>query len=170
MFEFQPLYLKYNKEIFLFLFKMTNYDYHLAEELTQETFYQLYLSLSRFKGNCDIKTWICSIAKNVCLKYYRKNANAMNLEHIDKVRCEQIDFSKTPLELFELQESAENIKSEILRMKKKYRDVLCYRLYFDMSFREIGQIMNISEGSAKVLYHRGRNIIKTRLEGAENGK
>ena len=170
MFEFQSLYLKYNKEIFLFLLKMTNYDYHLAEELTQETFYQIYLSLSRFKGNCDIKTWICAIAKNTCFKYYRKNAKTISLECIDEVHCGQIDFSKNPHELLELHDSAENIKSEILKLKPKYRDVICYRLYYDMSFKEIAQLMNISEGSAKVLYHRARNIIKMRLEESENGE
>ena len=49
-------------------------------------------------------------------------------------------------------------------MKGKYREVLIYRLFFDMSFHEIAEIMGIKENSAKVIYHRGKNMIRGRME------
>ena len=71
--DVEELYKMYSHMIFLFLLKMVNYKEDLAEELTQETFYQVCISLHRFKGECEIKTWICQIAKNTCYKYYKKN-------------------------------------------------------------------------------------------------
>ena len=56
------------------------------------------------------------------------------------------------------------VVQEIMEMKGKYREVLIYRLFFDMSFHEIAEIMGIKENSAKVIYHRGKNMIRGRME------
>lgn len=168
--DFEFLYDKYNKEIFLFILRMMNFNYDLAEELTQETFYQLYLSLSRFKGNCSMKTWICSIAKNVCYKYFRKNPIARDWEAGIALDSHMESFSKTPCEILELKETTACIKQEILNFGPKYRDVLYYRLYFDLSFEEISKVMEINVNSAKVLYHRGRKELVARLGEEKNEK
>lgn len=46
--DFQKIYEKYDKEIYFFLLKLTGYRKDLAEELTQETLYQTFLSLHKF--------------------------------------------------------------------------------------------------------------------------
>lgn len=170
MLEFQSLFERYNKEIFRFLLKLTNNNFSLTEELTQETFYQVYLSMSKYKGKSDIKTWIYAIAKNVCYKYFRKNPTGINIECLEEMKHEQgqIDYSKTPCELIELKDDAAFIRREILNMKKKHRDVLLYRLYFEVSFRDISEAMQISENCAKVIYHRSRKILRARLEDSNN--
>lgn len=168
--DFEFLYAKYNKEIFLFILRMMNFDYDLAEELTQETFYQLYLSLSRFKGKCSMKTWICSIAKNVCYKYFRKNPATRDWEDSQVLDSQMESFAKTPCEILEIKETAARIKREIANFGPKYRDVLYYRLYFELSFEEIGKIMEINVNSAKVLYHRGRKELIARLGEAKDEK
>lgn len=159
--DFQELYQRYNKDIYYFILKMTYYNSDLAEELTQETFYQLYISLSRFKGKCDIKTWICTIAKNVCFKYYRKNPLVVSMDQVHYNNNVQMDFEK----MIDNKEVASQIIAEILKLRKKYREVLIYRLCFDLSFESIGEILDINQNSAKVIYFRGKEMIKNRLEG-----
>ncbi|MGL5270430.1 MAG: RNA polymerase sigma factor [Selenomonadaceae bacterium] len=166
--DFEFLYEKYNKEIFLFILRLMNFKYDLAEELTQETFYQVYISMDRFKGACNIKTWICSIAKNVCYKYFRKNPIEKDVPVELVLDAHMESFAKTPCELLELKEKTACIKREILHFDPKYRDVLCYRLYFDLPFEEIGKLMQINANSAKVLYHRGRKELIARLEEIKN--
>ncbi len=61
--EFQELYEKYSRYVYHFLLKLTNSNADLADELTQETFFQVYLSLPKYKGDSGILTWICGIAK-----------------------------------------------------------------------------------------------------------
>lgn len=78
--DFQELYKKYNQEIFHYLLRWTNGRQDLAEELVQETFYQVYISLARFRGNSSLRTWIYQIAKNVACRYYEKNPIWKSLE------------------------------------------------------------------------------------------
>ncbi len=69
----EEIYEMYSKKVFLFLLSKTNNE-HLAEELTQETFFQAVQCIDRFKGNSSILTWLCGIAKNVWLKYVKKTS------------------------------------------------------------------------------------------------
>jgi RNA polymerase sigma-70 factor (ECF subfamily) len=157
--DFQELYQRYNKDIYYFILKMTYYNSDLAEELTQETFYQLYISLARFKGKCDIKTWICTIAKNVCFKYYRKNPVVVSMDQVYYHNSIEMDFEK----MIDNKEAATQIIAEILKLREKYREVLIYRLYFELSFKSIGEILKINQNSAKVIYYRGKEMVKSRL-------
>lgn len=65
----EEIYQKYAQTVYKYLLsKIRNAD--LAEELTQETFYQAVRSIERFDGSCKISTWLCAIAKNQLLAYY----------------------------------------------------------------------------------------------------
>lgn len=158
--DFQEIYEKYRDEIFLFILKIVNNQVELAEELTQETFYQTFISLHRFKGICELKTWICQIAKNVCFKYFKKNPIHISIED-KEISRQNIDVSKSSVETLIVEEEMSKyfIKC-IQKLKKKYRDVLIYRLYFEMSFNKIGKCMNISENSAKVIFYRGKEMLR----------
>ena len=65
------IYQAYAKTVYKYLLTRTH-DADLAEELTQETFYQAIRSIDRFDGSCRISTWLCAIAKNLWLAYQRK--------------------------------------------------------------------------------------------------
>ena len=54
--EFEDLYRQYNDLVYKFLLKNVGGNAELAEELTQETFFQIFLSLHRYRGECQIKT------------------------------------------------------------------------------------------------------------------
>ena len=60
---FEALYEAYFPRIYAFLLKLTE-DRDLAEELTQETFYQAFVSFHRFRGESDVFTWLASIGKH----------------------------------------------------------------------------------------------------------
>jgi RNA polymerase sigma-70 factor, ECF subfamily len=68
----KELYELYERYIFRYLYGLT-LDFYKAEELTQETFFQLLKSLHRFRGDCHVSTWIYKIARNVFNEYCRKN-------------------------------------------------------------------------------------------------
>ena len=76
---FEEIYRKYQPDISRFLYRLTGYDALLTEELTQETFYQAYLSFPRFRGECAMKTWLCQIARNVYSKHIRREMRQRGL-------------------------------------------------------------------------------------------
>ena len=165
--EFQELYEKYNQYVYNFMLKLTGSNPDLADELTQETFYQVYLSLPKYRGDSGILTWICAIAKNVCRRYYKKNPVTTDIDKIESALLRDRGFT-TMEERAEQKEMYTHAVQTIMGLKEKYRDALICRLFFHMSFHEIAEVMSIKENSAKVIYHRGKNMIRERMEGYED--
>ena len=81
------------------------------------------------------------------------------------IRCGVVDENLTVSaeEEFLRKEKIENLRKAIFKLRKKYRDVIVYRTYLQLSFKEISQVMGISESNAKVLYARGKEQIKRYL-------
>ena len=75
----EEIYEMYSRKVFLFLLSKTN-NVDIAEELTQETFFQAVQCIDRFKGNSSILTWLCGIAKNVWLKDLRKRQETLSID------------------------------------------------------------------------------------------
>lgn len=63
-----------------------------------------------------------------------------------------------------MQDEAMQIKKILHEIPDPYREVFMWRVYADMSFKEIGQIFNKSENWACVTYHRARNKIRAKLD------
>ena len=82
--EFEILYKDYFPRIYAFLYKLTE-SRDLAEELTQETFYQAFVSFYRFRGDSDVFTWLASIAKHTYYRYLRKNKH-----HLESISAETL--------------------------------------------------------------------------------
>lgn len=161
--KFQELYETYYGEIYRFLLKWTNGNVSLSEELTQETFFQVFLSLHRYRGDCNVKTWICKIAINTACKYHNKNCN-----YVELTESTLMEAKGNPEAIVVHKEELQNLRLFIKQLKKKYREVVIYRIYFEMSFAEIGKAMNISENSAKVLFHRAKENISKKMEFENN--
>ncbi len=163
--EFESLYKEYFPRIYAFLYKLTE-QRDLAEELTQETFYQAFVSFHRFRGDSDVFTWLASIAKHTYYRYLRKNKY-----HIDSISTEQIadiyfgEQSERLEEAVERQLQLESIRKTLKDLPDKYRDVTILRIYADMSFAQIGNALQISENSARVIYHRAKKLM---LEAIQN--
>ena len=63
MTELESLYKMYFKDVYLYT-KSLSEDEHIAEDITSETFIRAIKSIDTFKGDCDIRIWLCQIAKN----------------------------------------------------------------------------------------------------------
>ena len=70
--KMEEIYQKYAQTVYKYLMSMTQ-DSQLAEELTQETFYQAVKSIGRYDSSCSISTWLCAIAKHQLSAWRRKN-------------------------------------------------------------------------------------------------
>ena len=66
------IYRDYAELVYRFVLGKTGNE-DIAEEITQETFYQAIRSSDKFDGSCKVSTWLCAIAKNQLASYLRKN-------------------------------------------------------------------------------------------------
>ncbi len=160
MVSFEELYSKYYKDIYYFILKLTGYRDDLAEELTQESFYQAFVSLDRFRGECEIKSWLCQIAKNTYYKYLRSHTKQIGLEE----ELIQEQEGKSLSEAVEERQMMSHLRKVITELSERDRTVAECRLFCDMSYKEIGSLLGIREATAKVLFSRVKVKIQQRLK------
>ena len=130
----------------------------VSEELTQETFFQAYLSIHRFKGESDVFTWLASIAKHVYFKYMKKQKMSVEDSYVGLMTCAYLENSDPESELVRA------VRRVVAGMPEKHRNVVLLRAYAGMSYAEIARSLKISENSAKVIYFRARKKITEELE------
>jgi RNA polymerase sigma-70 factor (ECF subfamily) len=153
---FEKLYRENYTGIYAFLLKLCG-DHYLAEELTQETFYQAILSIHRYRGNCELFTWLASLAKHIYYKYLRRQKKRAGDIDIDTLLqyCQE-ELSESPEEIYMREVTAEQVRAKLYALPEKYREVMILRVYAELSFSQIGATLNITENSAKIIYFRAK--------------
>ncbi len=149
-------YRRYSDVVYRYLLSLTR-DEQLAEELTQETFYQAVKSADRFDGSCKVTTWLCAIAKNSLYKHFRKNPAHTELDE-DRPSGEQMEDE------FLRRESYLELLKKMHDLDGNTKEVMHLRLFGDLSFREIGEIMSRSENWARVTFYRGKEKLKKEMD------
>ena len=69
MTDFEQIYKDYFRDVFLYVRRLSGGDERLAEDITSEAFFRALRRIDSFRGDCDIRVWLCQIAKNC---YYIK--------------------------------------------------------------------------------------------------
>ena len=152
------VYLEHADTVYRFLLAKTGSE-DLAEELTQETFYQAVKSIDRFDGSCKIGTWLCGIAKNVLLTHLRKEKRgALSLEEVPEPAV------GSPEDEIMSEAGREIIFAAIHKLPEPGREIVHLRLLGGLSFRQIGSIFGQSETWARVNYYRAKQITVKELE------
>lgn len=165
MTDFEEIYKVYFKDVYLYMIRLSGNE-DIAEEITADTFFKALKAIDSFRGDCDVRVWLCQIAKNSYYSYLKKNKKAVSTQ---ESLPEPTDKSSIVDEITKRDE-ARLIGKILHTIDEPYKEVFMWRVYADMSFKEIGQIFSKSENWACVTYHRAKKIIRKRLEeyGYEN--
>lgn len=161
MTEFEEIYRMYFEDVYLYIRKLSG-DEYMAEEITNETFFKAMRSIGGFRGDCDIRVWLCQIAKNC---YYSHLKKANRVDSVDDAALSELPSGEETMEeRFVRQDEAARVRKILHDILEPYKEVFMWRVFAELSFKQIGQIFGKSENWACVTYHRARNMIKTRLE------
>ena len=155
------LYAKYYSDVYKFVLKLTCFDKSLAEDLTQETFLQAFISFKRFEGRASVKTWLIAIAKNVAFAYFRKHKDRPLLTEEDIGRHSDPHVFVATVEQ---REQVRCVLSVIKALPPKTADVMILRLIAELPFEQIGDQLQMSPGSARVLFMRGKNELLKQMK------
>ena len=150
------IYREHAQTVYRYLLSRTG-DPDLAEELTQETFYLAVKGIGRFDGSCRISTWLIAIAKNALSSWRRKHPATEPLE-------DSIPGSDSAESAVSAGDGQIEIMKMIRLLPADTREVMYMRLLGDLSFRQIGEIMQKTENWARVTYFRGREKLKKEME------
>ena len=153
----EQIYLSHAKTVYAFLLTKTQ-NPDLAEELTQETFYRAVKNIGKYKGKSSVSTWLCGIAKNLWYEHARSRKNHVTLEEAGEI---PVDSAET--QLFRSWDSIQILRL-IHNLENPMREVMYLRLVGNLTFGQIGEIMEKSENWARVTYYRGKERVMKEAE------
>ena len=156
----EELYKSYFKDIYRYMLAMTK-DEHIAEEITQETFFKARQKVDQFKGDCDIRIWLCQIAKNTYFSILKKKNRCISLEEGEKLDSGDTLCTGVKLEQnFVDKEQAIRIHKILHHIEEPYKEVFHLRVFGELAFKEIGEVFGKSESWARVTFHRAKSKVK----------
>jgi RNA polymerase sigma-70 factor (ECF subfamily) len=133
-------------------------DRHLAEEITQDTFFRAFSSTAEFRNESDEVTWLCSIAKNRFMDEMRKQGRLEPIPDGLPAGGKSIEQQAAD------RDSSFRIHVALHALEEPYREVFELRIFGELSFREIGTIFGKTENWARVTYHRARLKLQERMD------
>lgn len=157
----EQIYQKYSKIVYKYLLSLTN-NKEISEELMQETFYSAIKNIHKFRQECSVKTWLCKIAKNKWIDYYKKTKkkNEINIDEINEKLLLEYSFEDN----YENKEQIIDLYKKIHNLDEKTREVIYLRIRSEFSFKEIGTIVGKSEEWARITFYRAKLKLKEEFD------
>lgn len=138
-------------------------DYKLSEDAMQDTFIKVYKNYHTFIGESDEKTWITSIAINVCRDYCR---TSWFKSIIIGINSDSSFTEENPANIDSrifTKETSKEVLTAVSKLKPKYKDVILLHYYQNYSTGQISKILHIPEGTVCTWLSRARQNLKKLL-------
>ena len=157
----EELYRTYFDIVYRYI-RSISQDGSLAEEVTQETFFKALKKADQFRGDCDVRVWLCQIAKNTLYDHLKKQKkHLLGDEKLEKTESAGGELLEEKLAQ---RSQAMEIHKVLHRLSEPYKEVFSLRTFGELTFREIGMLFGKSENWARVTYYRARVKIREELE------
>ena len=161
--DIEAAYRAHFDDVYRFLRGLTGSE-SLAEELTQETFFSAMKHISDYRGESELRVWLCSIARNLYFTHLRKQKHLSPDAVPEDLCAEDSDLT----ELIADKALAMQIHRVLHSLRDPYKEVFSLRIFGELSFREIGSLFGKNEHWACVTFHRAKNMIQTQMKGADS--
>jgi len=166
--SFNFIVLKYQKKVYWVVRRMV-LDHDDADDITQEVFIKLYRTMSDFRGESSLFTYLYKIAVNYSLNHLKKNRNKFEkLKNIDEESYNIKDNSKGQDAIMADKEREKLLKDAMLALPDQQRAVFSLRFYDELSYEEISKILGKSVGGMKANYFHALKKIQTFLLEKKN--
>ena len=152
----EKLYEAYYMRVFSYVMTLAG-DRHLAEEITQETFFRAFAKLNSFRGESDEVTWLCAIAKNLFNDEKRRQGRDGAMP--EEAASREKGVEQTAVE----RDASFRVHLALHALEEPYREVFELRVFGELSFQQIGRIFQKTESWARVTFHRARLKLKERM-------
>ena len=154
--DFGRIYEEYFRELQRYLLSLCR-DSRIAEELTQETFYQAVRSADRFDGRCKVSVWLCQIARHLWYGHLRRQGREVPLPEDETMLPPLPSAEEEHLERW----SHLELLRQVHALPEPGREVVYLRVFASLSFREIGELLGRTETWARVTFYRCKERLKT---------
>lgn len=160
---FANLLRKYQKQVHTRAYRKIG-DFHIAEDITQETFLQVYQKLRTLEDPTRFLRWLYVIVDRLCIAWYRKNQlQTQGQEEFDKSEIETEAYSRfVAIQNAEISAEMQRYLVEKLleRLEESNRTIITLHYFEGMTYREISNFLGVSEGTIKSRIRRARQRLK----------
>ena len=160
---FSELVKKYQKPVHALVWRKIG-DFHIAEEITQDTFLKAYQRLATLKKPQRFTSWLYVIAANNCKMWLRKKRlRTQSIEETDSIRLEKATYSQYVIEENErttVESKREVVKQLLAKLQESDRTVVTLHYFGDMSAAEIGTFLGVSVNTIKSRLRRAQQRLR----------
>jgi RNA polymerase sigma-70 factor, ECF subfamily len=166
---FRTLVERYMRTVYAVAFDMTG-DHHEAEDISQDVFLRTFQSLSRFRGQARISTWLYRTTVNACIDRSRKKA--WRILRNPAADCDR-DGAHGPREPGNALSQPETVAEKALLQRyisraldglpQRQRAVFVLRHYHSLPLKEIAQCLQVTEGTIKSTLFKAIRQLRTKL-------
>ena len=146
------LYERYKKQLFGFFYHM-NSNAALSEDLVQNVFVRIMKYRHTFTGDGSFAAWLFRMARNVSHDHFRKHGNLNKQADLDEINYKLSDSESFESE-GDKQDQIKQLQWALNKLSPEKKEIIILSKYRELKFKEIGEILNCSEGAAKVKAHR----------------
>lgn len=154
--KFGLLYEKYINKIYKFIYYRT-FSPELTEDLVSQTFFKALRSLDSFRGE-NFSAWLYQIARNNVIDHYRLKKDNISIEDVWNLR-EEKDWEGD----LDTKNKLEEVKKIIKNLDPRQQEIILMRVWEEIPYREIAQILGKSEGSCKMAFSRAIKELKEQM-------
>ncbi|MFZ2961212.1 MAG: RNA polymerase sigma factor [Candidatus Ozemobacteraceae bacterium] len=159
--DFEILIQRYERRVFSYVLRMVG-NLQDAEELAQDCFVRAFSGIAAYQSKGRFRSWLFTVARNLCknhqAKKYHNGRRVIQEELPDNLTAKPTDDS-----------SGEEIQGWLSSLPKEYRTVMVLKYVADLSCREIAEVESITEAAVKQRLHRGREMIREKIDGDKKG-
>jgi len=160
---FANLIRKYQRQVHMHALRKIG-DFHIAEDITQETFLQVYQNLETLNDPMQFSRWLYAIVNHLCIAWHRK-------DRLQIQPLEETHISETETEAYSRHVATEQAKTSaeaqrdlvkklLAKLKDRDREVITLHYFEEMTSSEIGTYLGVSENTIKSRFHRARQQLK----------
>jgi RNA polymerase sigma-70 factor, ECF subfamily len=171
MTAFDVLVQKYRKPIIHFMYRMVHNE-AVAEELAQEVFLRVYRSRATYRAEARFSTWLYRIATNLGVNHARDTRHERSAPTV-YLDAPDAETGTTP-DVADATPSAENsllrsermaaIREHVLALPERQRMAVLMHKYEGMDYKQIGEVLKLSESATKSLLFRAYQTLREKLK------
>ena len=166
---FEEVYSAYFRDVYLYVLGLSG-EVTIAEDVTEETFLRAMRALPEFRGECDIRVWLCQIAKNEYYQYLRKQKKEVLTDFSEEQSLQATGsvaeaYQTDVAEQLADADMAMRIHRVLHELPEPYKEVFQLRVFGELSFEQIATVFGKTANWACVTFHRAKAKLQKEMEG-----